>query len=97
MLQEHNTGLRQKKLFSTTISGYKAGYPVICRISGQRRISGRIPDIRHEQLAGYPVSGIRPKMNPAQPYFKRFQTCLVRSPSFFNLKPTIICPYMTYF
>ena len=52
-----------KCLFSTAISGYPAGYPVICRISGQRRISGRIPDIRHEQLAGYPVScqkSIRP-------------------------------------
>ena len=38
--------------FSTLISGYLAGYPVICRIFGQRRIFGRIPDIRHKQLAG---------------------------------------------
>ena len=50
MLQEHNTGLRQKKLFSTTISGYPAGYPVICRIYGQCRISGQTLELDRDDF-----------------------------------------------
>ena len=54
---EYNMGLRQKccenVLFSTAISDNPAGYPLIYRISG------RITDIRHELLAGYPVSGLK--------------------------------------
>ena len=38
----------KKLVFSTSISGYLAGYPVICRM---------ISDIRHLKSAGYPVSG----------------------------------------
>ena len=61
MLQERDTGLCQEfcdKMFVFYRNiRYPAGYPIICRISGQRRISGRIPDIRHELLAGYLVSG----------------------------------------